>query len=53
MHKVCLAMNSKIPTIVGILKFMARKYDIACCSEQEENLICCILKFVARKNDIA
>ena len=30
-----LVINFKVPTLIGILKFMTRKNDNACSSEQE------------------
>ena len=35
-----LAINFKMPTLVGILKYMARTNDIVSCSEQENCLDC-------------
>ena len=34
-----LVINFKMPTIVGILKFMTRQMTFFCCSEQEHSLV--------------
>ena len=50
-------MNFKIPTIVGILKFMTRKNAISCCYEQDNCLIClysktCVKQPLSKKKKI-
>ena len=44
--KFVLVINFKMPTIVGILRYMARTNNIMSYSQQEELFIFCLLIFV-------